>query len=88
MQNKFSIFFQYLKENVKDEVDFLYAEERKGFVQINTKVLIRMVTYSQSSQNTKFVKSLQYLKKEVHQSFLQGDTIIDGLDQAFSKCSK
>ena len=75
MQNKFSISFQYLKENVEDEVDFLHAEEHKGFLQINAKVLIRMVKYSQSSQNTKFLKSLQYLTQEVRDEvdFLHAD---------------
>ena len=59
-----------------------------------------MKKHSQSSQNSKFVMSLHYLKKEViddvdffhadkHQSFLQGYTIItDGHDEAFSKYSK
>ena len=49
-----------------------------------------MVKYSQSSQNSKFAMSLQYLKKEVrdevdflhadkHQSFLQVDFNIFGI---------
>ena len=49
-----------------------------------------MVKHSQSSQNSKFAMSLQYLKKEVrdevdflhadkHQRFLQIDTIILGV---------
>ena len=48
-----------------EEVDFLHDEEHEGFLQINTMVLIWMVKDSQSSQNTKFAMSLQYLKLEV-----------------------
>ena len=51
---------------------------------------MEMVKYSQSTQNSKFVMPLQYLKKEVgdkvdflhadkHQRFLQIDTIIFGV---------
>ena len=59
-----------------------------------------MNKHSQSSQNSTFAMPLQYLKKKVrdevdflhadkHQSFLKGDTIIiDGHNQASSKCSK
>ena len=48
-----------------EEVDFLHDEEHEGFLQINTMVLIGMVKDSQSSQNTKFAMSLQYLKLKV-----------------------
>ena len=59
-----------------------------------------MAKHFQSSQNSKFAMSLQYLKKESrdevdflhadkHQGFLQGDTIIiDGCDLAFPKYTK
>ena len=53
-------------------------------LQIDTMILMGMVKHSQNSQKSKFVMSLQYLKKEVrdevdflhadkHQSFLQVD---------------
>ena len=48
-----------------EEVDFLHDEEHEGFLQINTMVLTGMVKYSQSSQNTMFAISLQYLELEV-----------------------
>ena len=32
--NKFTIFLQYLKENVKDEVDFLPQIDVKGFFEL------------------------------------------------------
>ena len=59
-----------------------------------------MVKHSQSSQNSKFTMSLQYLKKEVsdeidflhadkHESFLETDIMIfDGDGQAFPKFQK
>ena len=50
-------------KEVNDEVDFLHVEEDVGFQQINTMVLIGMVKHSQSSQNSNFVMSLQYLKQ-------------------------
>ena len=34
--NKFAIYFQYLKENVKGEVDFLLADKPQRFLQIDT----------------------------------------------------
>ena len=37
--NKFSISFKYLKENVKHEVDFLPADKHEKFLQIDTIIL-------------------------------------------------
>ena len=74
---------QYLKKEVNDEdKHFLHADKHESLLQIDTKILMGMVKDSQSSQNSKFTMSLQYLKKEVrdevgflhvdkHQSFLQ-----------------
>ena len=70
--------------NIKKEVDFLHADKHESLLQIDTMILIGIVKHSQSSQNSKFTMSLQYLKKEVrdevdflhvdkHQSFLQVD---------------
>ena len=63
---------------------FLHADKHESLLQIDTMTLIGIVKHSQSSQNSKFTMSLQYLKKEVrdevdflhvdnHQSFLQVD---------------
>ena len=38
-KNKFTISLQYLKENVKDEVDFLPADKRQRFLQVNAIIL-------------------------------------------------
>ena len=67
-----------------DEADFLHADKHRSLLQIDTMILMGIVKHSQSSQNTKFAMSLQYLKKEVkyevdfvhgdkHESFLQVD---------------
>ena len=61
---------QCLKENVKGEGDFLSADKHQGFTQVDTTILgvlllMGMIKHSQSSQNSKFAMSLQYLKKEV-----------------------
>ena len=69
---------------MSDEVDSLHADKHESLLQIDTMILVGMVKHSQSSQNSKFAMSLQYLKKEVrdevnflhvdkHQSFLQDD---------------
>ena len=69
---------------MSDEVDFLHADKHESLLQIDTMILMGIVKHSQSSQNSKFTMSLQYLKKEVrdevdflhadkHQSFLQVD---------------
>ena len=64
---------------MSDEVDLLHAGKHESLLQIDS---MGMVKNSQSSQNSKFAMSLQYLKKEVkdevdflhadkHQSFLK-----------------
>ena len=66
---------------------FLIADKHESFesfLQIDTMILIGMIKHSQSSQNSKFAMSLQYIKKEVrnmvdflladkHQSSVQVD---------------
>ena len=37
--NKFAITLEYLKENMKDEVDFLPVDKRQSFLQIYTVIL-------------------------------------------------
>ena len=68
---KFAMSLQYLKKEVRDEVDLL---------QISCKVislLMGMIKHSQSTQSNKFATSLQYLKKkkkfEMKFSFLHAD---------------
>ena len=48
-----------------DEVYFLHADKHGSLLQIGTMILTVIVKHSESSQNSKFVMSLQYLKKEV-----------------------
>ena len=92
--NNFAISLQYLKQEVRGEVDFVHAEKHEGFLQLNTMILIGMAKHSQSSQNSKFAMSLQYLKKEVrdetdflhadkHQSFLQVDFDTLGIEVSY-----
>ena len=42
----FLFFSQYLKKEVGDEIDFFHVDKHKGFLQINTMILIGMVKYS------------------------------------------
>ena len=54
---------------------FLHANNGESLLQIDSMVLMGMVKHSQSSQNSKFAMSLQYLKKEVKDEvdFLHAD---------------
>ena len=51
----------YLKGDVNNEVDFLHADKHESLLQVDTIILIRMVSHLQSSQN--FSMLLQYLRK-------------------------
>ena len=50
---------------MSDQVDFLHADKYESLLQIDTVILIGIVKHSQSSQNSKFAMSLQYLGKKV-----------------------
>ena len=50
---------------MNDEVDFLHVGKNKNLIQIDTIILMGMVKHFESSQNSKFAVSLQYLKIEV-----------------------
>ena len=69
---------QYLKKEIRNEVDFLHADKHRSFLQVDFNTLGIKVSYnvmlslltgriehSQSTQSNKFPISLQYLKKEV-----------------------
>ena len=75
---------QYLKKEVRDEVDFLHADKHQNFPQFDFKTLsikvffevilslLRdMIKHSQSAQSNKLLIALQYLDNEVsHKAFL------------------
>ena len=74
---------QYLKKEVRDEIDFLHAEQHQNFLQVDfntlsTRVfykvilslLMGMIKHSQSSQSNKLVTAFQYLTNDVsHKAF-------------------
>ena len=49
---------------MSDEVDFLHEDSYESFLQIDSMILMGMIKYSQSSQNSMFTLFLQYLRKE------------------------
>ena len=51
------------------------VDKHESLLQIDIMILMEMVKYSQSSQNSKFAISLQYLKKEARDGvdFLNAD---------------
>ena len=59
----FAISLQYLKKEMNVQVDFLHAGKHENLLQINTIILMEMVKHFKSSQNSKFIMSVQYLKK-------------------------
>ena len=73
---------------------FFLADKHESKLHIDSMVLIVMVKHSQSLPKTKFVMSLQYLRKQVrdevaflhadkHQSFLQADSNILGIKVSY-----
>ena len=97
--NKFAKPWQYLKENGKNEVGFLFADKHQRFLQVDT-IILGVPRHAQITHNNKFAISLQYNKKKVndevyflhvykHESFLQVNTMIfDGDGQTFAKFPK
>ena len=79
---------QYLRKEVKDEVDFLHVDKNQSSLQVdfNTlsikvsykvilSLLLGMIKHSQYTQSSKFSISFQYPQKEVRNGvyFLQAD---------------
>ena len=70
--SKFAMSLQYLKKEVRDEVDFLDADKHQSFLQVDFNTLgitvsykvilslwMGMINHSQSTQSNKFAISLQ-----------------------------
>ena len=60
-----AISLQYLKKEVNIKVGFLHAGKNENLLKIDTIILMGMVKHFRSSQNSKFVISLQYVKEGV-----------------------
>ena len=69
---------QYLKKEVRDDVDFLHADKHQSFLQLNfntlsikvfynviLSLLMVMIKHSQSTQSNKLSTVSQYLTNEV-----------------------
>ena len=72
------MFLQYLKEEVRDKLEFLHADKHQSLLQVDFSTLVIKVSYkviltllmsmikhSQSTKSNQFIIFLQYLKKEV-----------------------
>ena len=68
----------YLKKEVREEVDFLYADKHQSFLQVNfntfgikvfcktiLSLLMGMIKHSQNTESNKLAIALQYLKNEI-----------------------
>ena len=83
--SKFAMSLQYLKKEVRDEVDPLHVDKHQSFLQVDFNtlsikafckviltLLLGMIKYSQSTQSNKLVIASQYLTNEVsHKAFLR-----------------
>ena len=62
---KLAISLQDLKKEVNDVVYLWHAGKHENLLQINTMIFMGVVKHFPSSQNSKFAKSLQYLKSKI-----------------------
>ena len=63
--NKFAISLQYLKENGKNEVDFLLADKHQRFLQNDTIIFgVCVSRQAQITQNKKFASFCNILRKK------------------------
>ena len=71
---------------MNDKIDFLHAGKHENLLEIDTMILMEMVKHSQSSQNSKFTMSVQYLKKQNRDEvdFLHTDRYHSGLQVNFN----
>ena len=60
-----SLQYLFSQEKCEDEVNFLPANTRQRFLQIDAIILGAVARHAQIIQNNKFAISLQYLKKKV-----------------------
>ena len=59
------LFLCNILKNWVIKLIFWHADKHESLLQIDSTILMGMAKHSQSSQNSKFAMSLQYLKKEV-----------------------
>ena len=70
--NKFAIFLHYLKENLKDEVNFLPADKHQRFLQTDT-ITLCVVRHAHITQNNKCYFFAIFKKVSDEVDFLQAD---------------
>ena len=63
------------KKYICDDVDFLHADKHESMLRSDSMILTGIVKHSQNSQKSKFVMSLQNLKKGVRDevNFVRAD---------------
>ena len=50
--NKFAIYLQYLKKEVRDRAHFLHADKHQSFCKLTLSFLMEVARHVQSTQNT------------------------------------
>ena len=61
--NKFVISLQDLKKEVTNGVHFLHVDKHQSFCKLTLMFLMEVARHIRSTQNSKLVKCLQYIKK-------------------------
>ena len=73
-KSKFVMSLQYLRKEVRDEVDFLHANKHQNILQVDLKILDIQVSckvvLSLLMGRIKFAISLKYLKKKLGIEFI------------------
>ena len=65
--NKFAVFLQYLKKEVRNGVSFLHADKHQSFYKLTLSFLMEVARHVQRNQNRKLGIFFQYIMKKVSQ---------------------
>ena len=76
--NHFTISLQYLKENMKDEVDFLPADKRWRLFQIDTSFQVCVARHAQNTWNNKLAQWIFYMQKSMKACYKLMKRFFDG----------
>ena len=68
--SKCAMSLQYLKKEVRDEVDFLHADKHHNFSILVLQFLMEVARHAQNTQNTKLLIFMQFIKRTVSELLL------------------
>ena len=68
--SKLAMSLQYLKKELRDEVDFLHGDKHQSFNKLESSFLMEVAKFVESTQNRNSVIFLEYAKKKEWQILL------------------